>query len=276
MKFIEYCKLWLRVIRKKGFIYGDHSKPQKLGDKILLLGNGPSVKLFDEHRDFFADHDLLVVNLFPVKNPEFWTLKPRYLCLLDPKYVDPIGYVKNTKEVGYAEDCLALVDALEKVDWQLTIISYASRAFPYKNQNISYVRLSNARINWVDMDINKKLFFKNWAIPNAQGVIICALYFAEIFGFNEIGLLGVEESILNTLKVDSNNKMYRSTEYFYGNEKKYVPYTYELELATSLERFRGCRFAAEMAEGTNIKIINYTIDSYIQCFDKCDLSKMKL
>lgn len=276
MQIIEYCKLWMRVLKRKGFIYKDHTRPQKLGDKILLLANGPSARLYDDNVEFFSDYDLLVVNFFPLKNPLFWTLKPRYLCLLDPVCINPVLCMECKAEETVKNNGLELMDAIErKVDWPLTIVSYASYSFPYKNPNISYIKLSNARIKWTDMKINKKMFFKNWAIPKAQGVIVGALYFAIIFGYQEIALLGVEQSYLNSLIVDADNRMYSAVQHFYGDSRYYISHTYEKELELVLEIFRGIRFAACMAEKENIKIINYTTDSYIQCFEKCALGSIK-
>lgn len=279
LQLIEYCKLWRRVIKKKGIFYKDHTRPRKLGDKILILGNGPSVNLFDKHKDFFEKYDLLVVNFFPLKNQAFWTLKPRYLCLLDPWCVNPVAFLEKGYKMSNVKECIDLINIIEeRVDWPLTIVSYASSEFPYSNANISYVKLSNARLNWVDLKINRKMFLNNWAIPNAQGVIVCALYFAIIFGFREIALLGVEQSYLKGLEVGIDNRMYNIFSHFYEKEtvKYYMTQTYESEIAAVLEIFKGIHFAADIAESEDIKVTNYTINSYIQYFSKIDLENNEI
>ena len=103
-------------------------------------------------------------------------------------------------------------------------------------------------------------------------MINCALYFAEMFGYKEIALFGVEQNWLQTLVVDENNMLYTRCEHFYGKENSLpVSSSYESEMLDVILAFKGFSAAAKLADCKNIDIVNYAYDSYLQCFKKCKL-----
>ena len=212
-------KTILRIMKHKGFLYVNHNKPQSLGRKIVILGNGPSATQYKLHREKFKKYDLLVVNLYPTKEPEFWDYKPKYLCLLDPKLFDLKDPFFN--ERGHQERKIEvenLYRAIEKIDWKIKIVTIGNRNLPINNTNVEYIRLVTSCCGFKIGKFETKVFFNNWAIPRAQNVINCALYFAEIFGYKEIALFGVEQDWLQTLVVDENNTLYTRCEHFYGKK----------------------------------------------------------
>lgn len=266
-------KTILRIIKHKGFFYVNHNKPQSLGRKIVILGNGPSAAQYKLNRDRFKKYDLLVVNFYPTKEVEFWNLRPEYLCLLDPKlfdlkdpYFDEEGHHERKSDI---ED---LYKAIEKIDWKIKIVTIGNRTLPVRNSNIEYIRLVTSCCGFDIGKFEAKVFFNNWAIPRAQNVINCALYFAEMFGYKEIALFGVEQNWLQTLVVDENNMLYTRCEHFYGKENSLpVSSSYESEMLDVILAFKGFSAAAKLADCKNIDIVNYAYDSYLQCFKKCKL-----
>ena len=88
------------LIKRWGGIRSNH--PQKLGDNIVILGNGPSQDFFLNNLEDFKEYDLLCVNSFPQYNEkDFIQLKPKYFCAVDPMLMDKTVAVKTGKLEEY-------------------------------------------------------------------------------------------------------------------------------------------------------------------------------
>ena len=260
-----------RIIKHGSALYYKNSKPQKMGNKIVILGNGNSAVDYKNNQKLFSDYDLLVSNYYPIKENDFWKFKPKYLCLFDPKFFAPDGVFYTDLHRSQANDLKGLKDALEKVDWDLKIITRVGNVLKINNDKIEYIYLSKSISNFNVGKLNRFLFKNNIAIPNSQNVVIGALYFAEVFGYTEIALFGVEQNWLQNLYVDKHNLLWVENQHFYGTTKVKVNATYRDEMKDMVEIFDGFNFSAKIAKFYNIRIVNYATESYLQSFDKIKL-----
>ena len=242
------------------------TKPKKMGKKLLLVGNGPSCDDYLNNRELFKEYDILCVNLFPSKNEkEFCEIKPKYICLADPNFItDGIEAVDE------------VFNAINKIDWICYIISPAYFHFEkINNPKVRYIKMSsflyeeenNRRDDW---------YCKNFATPSIVNVINLALFFGITFGYETIGLIGVESNFHEGLRVDKENKKYIIENHFYHED-----YWRELEqdlwkLYLFWSKNLQTDYALSMiAQKVECQITNYTTNSLIDVFDKKDLSELE-
>ena len=117
-------------------MYGNRTKFTENRDlKILVMGNAPSLNDVDIEAAIKAGFELCCVNFFPVRDNRFFTLKPKYYCIVDPAFYD-----ENSKN---DPKFTAVFDTLSKVDWDMSIISAAHQNLDIHNPHISYVKICN-------------------------------------------------------------------------------------------------------------------------------------
>ena len=95
--------------------------------KVLIMGNGPSLKDIDLDKLMVEVTDIVCVNYFPLKDENFFIIKPKYLCILDPVFFE-----KSTDSTD--EKKIQLINLLEKVDWTLKIITLQNQELLLKNE----------------------------------------------------------------------------------------------------------------------------------------------
>lgn len=266
MNVVYNCKILYKLMKN---IRQKSTKVSTLGKNIAILGNGPSNRIFKEHYEEFKDYDLCVVNFYPIKSDDFFTFKPRYLCMIDPGLFN----IETKREVvgdikELANDVNNLMDVLNKVDWKLNIIVQGNKEMPIHNNNITYIRLAGANDDKFKSKFSLWLYKKNRLVMSSQNVINFAISFAEIFGYSKIALFGLEQNFLQTLVVDESNNLYFDVQHFYKNKALELKASYLSEIkdvVNSLEEFKK---EAEIAEMLGIDICNYTPNSYVQYFRK--------
>ena len=258
----------LKMIKYYNINQKEATKPKKLGEKIVLLGNGPSLKNFMEYRKEFESYDKLVVNFFPIKSDKFDEIRPRYLCLLDPMFFTDARY----KHPKYKE-IIELYEKLEKVEWDLYIVTRAGYSLPIENPNIKYIKIAASESFGVESTSGIRYFKKNRMVVPCQNVLLAALNFAIMFEYKQIGLVGVEQNWMQTLVVDQQNDLYTQENYFYGRQNIKLNATYESELWDVLRTMKAYRILSIVAETLKVEILNYAPMSYLQYFRKVCLEK---
>lgn len=257
---------WIKIIQKGRLFHRLSTKPTKLGDKLVILGNSSDASLFFENRDLFNDYDLLTVNWFPLKGDLFFSLKPKYICFKDPAFF-------STKiETLDKENSLGdLITVLNKVDWDLSIVLPEGKTMMVTNNYIHYIWLSDASYSNESTKLQRKWFYKNYILPRSCNVASSALFFSEIFGYEEIALIGINLDWMKEYEVNEKNELWVRDTHFYGNKKIKRRDTYLKQLWMTAYTFQGFEEANKMANDKKIKIINYSPKSYLQMFEKREI-----
>lgn len=245
----------------------------KKNSKLFILGNGPS--LLDQF-DFIYENreksELICVNGFS-RNIEYESLKPEIYFL-----IDPVFFKNDWESYDIANSTLSSIK--QKTNWNLLLI------IPRKWKNSKSVKqLSNntnisiGYINYVPFVgklsfIKKSLLKLELSTPVLQNVLIAAIYFGINRKYKEINLFGTDHSWLNDLIVDENNIVYLKDHHFYESKTIQLvnadktpkkAYFFISQIQRMLKEYSVLEcYAKEMG----IKIINYTVNSHIESFEK--------
>ena len=241
----------------------------KKHDEIVIMGNGPSLNDVNFSKINRQHYKFCCVNDYPLKNENFFRLKPEYLCMTDPAYYD--FTIKAEKE-NYRK----LFQNLERVDWKLKIIAPNGQKLNIKNPNVSYAWI-NTNVISKDIYLTEKwsLYNRNLANPGRQNVVLSALYYSLMTNHKKIYVCGVDFSDFKSIYVDEDNRIYVDSTHSYGTTRYYfdeMPEYGFTEFHTLLEAYRRMFLQAskvrEYADYKGIEIINLSLQSYIDSFRK--------
>lgn len=166
-------------------------------DELAILANGPSLKdTFKDEKDynFIKSKDIMVVNSFML-DEQFFILKPKYLCLMDPIYwsTDASERIKEVLNRNF--------EKLKEVNWQL-IIFMPKTAIENNcllklletNKNIIFNYINTENVPIKDKNILHCLYKENKTMPFVQNVLIACIYIAINLGYKNIFLYGTDHS----------------------------------------------------------------------------------
>ena len=245
--------------------------------EVYILANGPSLKTDIENKDLlskFKNNDVLVVNFFS-NSPVFYEIKPMYLLLV------AIDFLEDNPQEEFVEQINKWIDSLLKVDWEMSVfIPYAAKkSGKWQKKLAQNNKIKIVFINYLTIDGSKglKLFFmkKRLGVPRLHNVLGPSIMTMIWCGYKKINLYGVDHSWLPMIHVDNQNKVMVGHDHFYseskhsvqmGTSKKYRKLHEVLD--KFLLTFKGYFDIKEFAEKQDIKIINYTKDSFIDAFEK--------
>ena len=127
-------------------------------------------------------------------------------------------------------------------------------------------------------------FKRGLGIPRPHNVLIPSLMIALNMGFKSIYILGADHSWLSEIKVNNYNQILFSQKHFYNpNNKTEKPLIHFSGIQRKLHEllqvfvwaFSGYFVVNEFAISIGAKILNATPDSYIDAFNRVDLSIIK-
>jgi hypothetical protein len=271
--FIAIMKVMLKAKSTK-----EIAKLNVEGNKeVFILANGPSLKTDIENKDLlskFKNSDVLVVNFFS-NSPVFYEIKPKYLLLV------AIDFLEDNPQKEFVEQIDQWIESLLKVDWEINIfIPYgAKKSVKWQEKLSQNDNVKIVFINYLTIDGSKglKLFFmkKKLAVPRLHNVLGPSIMTMIWCGYKNINLYGVDHSWLPLLHVDDQNRVFVGQPHFYGeseNSKEMGTSKKYRKLHEVLDKFlltfKGYFDIKEFAEKQDIKIINYTKDSFIDAFEK--------
>lgn len=270
-KEVNELLIWtVKSIHSK--IKGQHCKKLRKinAEKIVIAGNGPSTNEFDFMKYKKEQYEFLCVNFFAVENKDFFNIKPKFYCI-----IDPVFYSDEVKDCKLELKIKELNKILQLVDWDMTFISLVNQKLKIINKNIRQVQLNNCIYCGEIKKIKKYLYDNNKANCGYQNVINASLYYLISCNVKKILLIGVETDWHREIYIDENNDLIRVTRHFYGEEKinctelgevrkgewyKYIYYYYLTVL--------GLKRLADYGKNKNIKIVNLCLNSYIDVFPK--------
>ena len=174
---------------------------------VVILGNGPSLRdTFADKNDydFIKNKDIFVVNSF-VQSEQFFTLKPKYLCLMDPIYWSLNQSKENSDLIDTDYKCLL------KVDWDFTIFmpnaAFENCVFKNLMQENKHIKFKfiNTRVFSKHEKYRYIEYKQNTAMPAVQNVLVSCLYLAINIGYKNIFIYGADHSWHLSLIVNNDN-----------------------------------------------------------------------
>ena len=240
-------------------------------EKVMILGNGPSLKVELEKESFLAElkvTDFLVVNYF-CDSDFFKQIKPEYYIIVAP-------------EIWERESRHKLFHSLIEVDWEMNLFMpfLAKKHKKWqeilaKNDNLNIVFVNTVGIDG-SFYLKEKLYNLKLAMPRLHNVIGPSLMTMIGLDYKEIDLYGVEHSWLPLINVSADNTVYVGQPHFYEKSEQEVKpmnsMTGQRKLHEVLDKFylsfKGYFEIKKYAELKNVKIYNCTKHSFIDAFEK--------
>jgi hypothetical protein len=213
LNLINTCASLLKVLMlsKKAPVL-----PLPQGEKILVLGTGPSLKQsLQKNPSYFRHHSIMAVNTFALSE-EFMLLKPRYYVMVDPGLWHGDNHlVKSTMESLAAQ-----------TSWTMyLLLPYNAKGTPHISRILA--ANSNIQICYLNYVVFKGFesvaywfFKKNKAMPQSQNVLVAAMFLAVNLGYKKIELFGADHNWHEQLVVDDNNVVCLKHIHFYENEER--------------------------------------------------------
>ena len=253
--------------------------------KLMILATGKSANEFWNNRDFYLEkykqYDYLVMNrsIYKMKE-EIMKLKPKYLAMCDAIYWGVTSNISVNQSLAL-DTYKRTKEVIEQIDWECYLVTTIHEQFDFKNEKVKIIRL-NATKCAGDGELAYKLYKDNFAHPGIYNVAQLAIYFGITFSYKEIGLIGVDFDFIKNLNCDEECKLLICAEHQYDQTKAdsiigyFTPENtgminnsvlakYILETA---ETFVSFGKLSVYAEKNNCKIINYSLQSLLDCYEK--------
>lgn len=254
--------------------------PQKSSDTLIVLGNGPSLKMFDMAEKNWNE-DILAVNQF-ASTSMFVMFKPKFYVIAAPEY-----WLDNVDH-EYVESRVLVFSAIRKLlSWNMTFfIPFGSKKFRFKeyleglNPLIKVYYFNSTPIEGLT-GISHVLFNLRLGIPRPHNVLIPSILLGIWMQYKFVYLLGAEHSWLSTIVVDENNVAMLEQKHFYDKGQTTKTSMRKLgrgqrKLHEILEKFyisfRAYHTISDFAIKKEVKIYNATKNSFIDAFERKLLS----
>lgn len=214
----------MRALRQSRFNCRTLTQTAKEGEACFVLGNGPS--LFQDvadRLDFLSNQQVICVNQF-ANSEWFEKIKPSYYVL-----VDPMWWLDSAPQQTIVMRDALISSLLEKTNWKLYLLlpHEAKKLYDSKLSNSKYIQLVyfNRTPFWGARKLVYKLYDHGLGMPQAQNVLIAALFLSMRLGFKQIALLGADHSWHESLVLDENNQVCVRYGYFDNRTPKLAPFT---------------------------------------------------
>jgi hypothetical protein len=174
-------------------------------DDALVIGNGPSAQMLDWAA--VADKQnkgmaVFAINYFPL-SPEFGLVQPNYLVLSDPIMKPSSNSDSRNEELWISIQKNSTMNLLVPLSWYRVM----------KAQN----SLSNSILYFDDSGLEG--WTRNISPLRARGYLALTVYKAiaiSIFlGFRETKIIGVDNSMFQTISVDADNRLIQQPNHFF-------------------------------------------------------------
>ena len=284
--FFLRIKGFLKKSKMKDF-YSDIGTIKKCADKLLILGNGPSLKSsLQKYMSSFkrGDYDILVVNNI-VYDDCYGKIKPRFHMYFDPNLFAPLETLSEFLKID-AEKFVSTF--LKKINWDVYFIVPISAKDSWvidrikENTYIHPIFINNYNFATFNSKEEKfKLWDKNLIGVPAQTVLNTCLYFGIAKRYKEIYLFGADTNWIEQIRVDQNtNQVYTIDEHFYGKVTRPLFNDVEGKIPSRLhEELYSCARASESywdlkayADYAGVKVYNASEYSLIDAFERKKLS----
>ena len=259
------------------------SKIECKGDKIIVIGNGPSLnKTMELYGDVVLETPCIMVN-YSANSDLYEKIRPSFYLLVDPAYYQMPNHL-------YESLCALFSAIVTKTIWPMKIIMprcakgcYAVQRFK-ENANL---RILFYEDGWqLPKGMSKfEAWDKNLICPPAQTVLNTAVWLSIYWGYKETYLVGADTSFIQDIYVgQKDNVLYTIDSHFYKNEdvynnglepeKKGRKFGMDMEqlLESVYVMFKSYRELREYAEWKGVKIYNASEYSMIDCLERKKLN----
>ena len=243
------------------------------GRKLLVMATGKSAnKYWDEsvNQEKFTDYDM---------EQQIFEKKPKFFAACDPIYWGEKCHRVSPELVE--ETCRKTKSVLERVNWECYLITSIHERFNFVNDKVHIIRL-NSTIFDSHSDICYNFYKGNFCSPPLLNVGQLAIYFGITFGYKEIALVGMDFDFFKNLfcdkdcmvglyaehqydKVDGKVVEARYSKEKYGTINNSVLAKYLLNIS---DTFRAYGKLELYAQKQGCKILNYSVDSMLDCYEK--------
>ena len=247
--------------------------------KLLIIANGPSLKQ-DIKRIKLIHHscDIFAVNSF-ANYEYFGEIKPNFYFFFDAQYWS------NKVNAKLIDNRNNLFSKIRNIDWDMEIIC-AEEGFEkiktiFKNNNyIKVTKVKNKSRNFKLENVHRFALMNNLCTPNfGRGVLILALWYGIFMNKKDIEIYGADFSQFKEMEVDQKtNEIYLNQNHFYktidGQKKNELKYKNQKErkiherLFYLSVMFKQMYLLSEIAKNKGLKIVNYSSESYLDCFPR--------
>jgi hypothetical protein len=244
-----------------------------------LLGNGPSLKeTLNEDLHFLKQTELVAVNNFATSG-YYETLQPTNYVIHDPAFYLYDGV--NFKRADI-EGTFKVIS--ENTTWPINIYvqqrakkSVYLKNLPIQNPNIRLVHYNYTIFEGISA-VKHWFFEKGWAMPQAQNVLVVALYLGIRRKFEEIYLFGADHSWHEQYRLNDDNVLELKHEHFYSkSDNKHIvvidvnhnsTVTMSQQFASLAKAFRGYEILKEFAKYQKVRVLNASKKTYIDAFSR--------
>lgn len=251
------------------------SPSDRVGDKVVVMGNGPSLAETIKNERARLDACALMAVNFAIKSAEFFELRPEYYVMIDPAFFG--------KKVDNA-DVDALWEGLSvRVDWPMTVIVPACAVLPADlggNPNLKVRRINPVGVEgfgWFE----DAVYGSGLGMPRPRNVLIGALMASLRMGYGDIYVVGADHTWTENLAVNERNELCAVENHFYKEDESAHARRQTIyngirmhEMMYSLYvAFRSYFSIERFARGRGARIINATPHSFIDAFRRGELPK---
>lgn len=281
-KLLKSALSLLRVLRESRFDARGIASHSGGADTCYVFGNGPSLGTdIRDKFDYFTRQNVVCVNQFALSD-WFNQLKPKYYVL-----VDPMWWIQTAPSETLEVRARLFAAFREKVDWDLTLM-IPHEAYELFNRELcenSHIKIVqfNRTPFWGAKSLLFKLYDLGLGMPQAQNVVVAAIYLAMRLGFRKIAVLGADHSWHESLALGADNKVYVRYGYFNDQSPKLAPFTIDgstgniftmEKIFLAIGRMFGSYMElAEYAKLKDISIVNLSSVSYIDAFPKIGIDE---
>lgn len=259
----------------KIFVKNRITKPCQMGSKLLVLATAPCASNFLERqsvRKQFEEYDIACINyMLYYSKKEVFEIKPKYFVLMDPCLYQEYTTSPNEPPIPSHRDIAAI---LEEVDWDCYIITTVLADFEVTNSHIHYIRLSCFSTKYKNWKL--PLFKANYINLGYFNVIQGALFFAIVFGYKDVAMLGCPYRQPSIEMTEEGLHVVRNMHYYDTDAHEFmIPYK---ELHSKEEGYLeklyyraylsyNCLWGIKkLADSQGCRIVNYSKDSNIDAF----------
>ena len=255
-----------------------HKQIKPTNSEVIILGNGPSLKIELEKPEFIErlkSIDVAVVNYFN-QSVFFEKIKPSYYVLGAPEF-----WIDGVEQLYIDLRNQLFLDFETKVNWKMTLlIPFPAKKVSFwqksvaKNSNIQVVYYNIVAFEgsprFMNFIMDKKL-----GLPRLHNIMGPSILNMMWLNYSKIYLTGVEHSWLPMLRVTQNNEAVLGQPHFYntnvvqqqmdGPEGKRKLHEILHKFYTT---FKGYFYIKDFAQSKSVQIINLTENSFIDAFSK--------
>lgn len=245
---------------------------------LVILANGPGLRSYlNGVTTPESCVDYMCVNLFALSE-SFDFFQPSHYVIFDPYFFVDLD---DTDALGSR----VFSAIYQKTNWPMTLYiplrfkRYRARLeslVPSSCLTIVFFRDAGFSVHANALTL--PLMLSQLMIPKPQNVLVAAIYIALMRRYQTVYLEGADHSWHKYLYLDNDNRLMLKDVHFYDNNPKLSPFFKDPvqkvyfsmeELFLAFHRVHKSYSALRVvAEYMNVRIVNRTPDSFIDCFEK--------